>query len=220
MIKLTIAGGQAWEVFRTAQGRMRRSLGARGSREAFLSSQLWQKLGEYAITVIRARLALGIGSNDQAMPPLKRPRNAKSIDAGYPGFKRRLGLKPIRDLYGPGGLVAQSRNGKKSYLRSGSSASRALIGGRGHMLDDLRVNAVSESGVSIDITNRASRAKARANEAKAAWIGFSRADRAKIMVKFGELFKAQGLDATALLQAFRGMGRSVVSAWRSAGRAA
>jgi hypothetical protein len=200
MIKLTVTGGRAWEVFKGEQGRVRRSLSARGSREAFLSSKLWQQLGEYAIWVIRLRLTQGIGSNDQPMPPLKRPRNAKYIDAGYPGLKRRLGLQPIRDLYGPGGVVSYTSKttGKKRYLRSGTAGTRThdprLSGKRGHMLDDMRVNAVTESGVSIDIGNRASRTKARANQERAAWCGFSRSDRAKITAKARELLGVEILD--------------------------
>lgn len=216
MISVKITPGRQWDVFRTSQGRVTRSLPSGGGRfysggnvslpggsgvagiqqrqAALFSSQLWMELGNYAIKVIRDRLAKGIGSNDQPMPPLTASQQA---------FKRRLGLQPIRDLWGPGGIVVSNRGGKKRYLRSGTASIRGLRGGRGHMLDDLRVNGVSESGVSIDITITASRQKARANERRAAWIGFSPNDRRLILAKFRELFGKQGWDATSILLAMR-----------------
>lgn len=210
-----------WGIFRTDQGKVRRSLpmgrgvaGMQARDAAILSSELWMQLGKFAIQTIRERVAKGLGSSDQAMPALKNPGRKMrwsisqkkqveygSSDSGYPAFKRRLGLKPIRDLYGPGGLVVSYRTGNKRYTRSGTKASRAAHGGRGHMLDDIRVTYVDEASCKIDISNSASRVKARANEKRAPWIGFSPNDRKTIMAEFRRLFKVECRDFTDVFRA-------------------
>jgi hypothetical protein len=137
-----------------------------------LSTALWCRLGDFAIKTIRERVARGLGSSDQPMPPLtKRYAIQKS--------KLRLGNK--RNLMGTG--------------EQG-----------GHMLDALRVTYVDQRSCKIDITTRDARMKARANEQRSPWIGFSPSDRAKILSEFKRLFGTVAIDAGKFLASFRGLG--------------
>jgi len=185
MIQVTIKHDKrGWDYFRSSRedrGRVR--VGALN-----LSTRLWMQLALYAIKVIRERVTAGIGSNDQPMKPLSGRTSAIKLAgkfvrqrAGYADWKRARGLQSIRDLYGPG---------------------KDLKGNAGtHMLDDVRVTAVDETSAKIDITKRDSRTKARANEARSPWIGFSPNDRQKIMVEFRRLFGVECHDATDVFAA-------------------
>lgn len=122
----------------------------------------WFALGQFAIRMIRERVARGVGSDDAPMPALSGRGSAISVDGRFvrqrPGYreqKQRFGGKPIRDLYGRGNQG-------------------------GHMLDDLRVREATPTGVRMDITSRWGRIKARANEKRAPWFGFSPADQRSI----------------------------------------
>jgi len=140
--------------------------------------------GTQAVGVIKARVALGIGSNDEQMKPLKqsqRMRFSKSqqrmvpfgkVDSWYGRQKQRAGLNPIRDLRGLG---------KDS----------------GHMLDDLRVTQATERMARIDITTTQSRVEARKNEQISPWFGFSGQDTTRVMAIARGIFQ-QNIDSVRL----------------------
>jgi hypothetical protein len=119
-------------------------------------------LAQAGVKSIKARVMGGIGSDDAPMKPLKvmqkGSRFSKSqgkvveFDYGnaYAAAKRRAGLKPIRDLVG--------------------------FGRDGHMLDDFRVTYADPRLAKADITRAPSRVKARGNEARSPWWGFSGRD--------------------------------------------
>lgn len=135
------------------------------------------ELGQVGVSSIRARVLRGIGSSDTAMPPLKATRRAryskkqqKWVEYGqarsyYAIRKQRAGLNPIRDLYGMG-VGWTGRNMKQGRIRKGAS----------HMIDAMRVTSASPQQARIDITTRDARMKARANEQRAPWFGFSGRD--------------------------------------------
>ena len=143
------------------------------------SPRAWQmaELGQAGVDSIRARVAQGVGSNDSAMPALKATRRARwstkqqrwveygQAKSYYAEKKQQAGLNPIRDLYGMG-VGWTGRSLKRGRVRSGSS----------HMLDAMRVTSVSPQQARIDITTRDARMKARANEQRAPWFGFSGRD--------------------------------------------
>jgi hypothetical protein len=154
--------------------------------------QLFQ-LAQVGVRSIKARVAQGIGSSDTAMPALKSSRRmrwsksqnryveygaADSSSFGYAARKRRAGLKPMRDLVGPG------EDG-------------------GHMLDALRVTSASETKATIDISTRMGRVKARANEQRAPWFGFSGKDVRTMMEAARKIW---GQNISAFQANFRGAG--------------
>lgn len=131
----------------------------------------WFALGQFAIRTMRDRVARGIGSDDWPMPALSGRGSVISRDGKFvrqrPGYreqKQRRGGRPIRDLYGDG--------------QQG-----------GHMLDDLRVREATPNSVRMDITSRWGRIKARANEKRAPWYGFSANDRRLIFARMSEVFR-------------------------------
>jgi hypothetical protein len=209
MVKLKITmkkDGREVAWFRDAQGRrvgtsMRASSAVGGMN--WTQARQMQELGSYWVELQREQAAAGLGSDGAAMPALKQPKRKTrwsikqkkvveygSWDTGYPAFKRRLGLKPVRDLYGPGGVVkGETPSGKKRYRKSGTEASRAAAGGKGHMLDDVRVTYVDDRQARIDISNSASRTKARANETRAPWWGLSPASVRKLTELAAQLFQ-------------------------------
>jgi hypothetical protein len=154
--------------------------------------QLFQ-LAQVGVRSIKARVAQGIGSDDTPMPPLKSRRRmrwsksrqqwveygvADSSRFGYAARKRRAGLRPMRDLTGPG------TDG-------------------GHMLDALRVTSASETRATIDISTRSGRLKARANEQRAPWFGFSGRDVRTMMETARKIW---GQNVAAFQAQFRGVG--------------
>lgn len=121
-------------------------------------------LGQYALSVMKARVLKGIGSDDQPMKPLSTGRSSRvsrsgqvvefnTTGSGYLRRKQRLGGKPIRDLF--------------------------LTGA---MLENFQIRSVSETQVRMDITSSIQRVKARANEDRSPWFGFSVRDMAAIAV--------------------------------------
>ena len=143
-----------------------------GSEGIFRRVQM-NRLGEAAIQLIRARVARGIGSDDQPMPALKRGKviqfagrvdgRATFRNIGYAGYKTKKGLQPIRDLYGDGSQG-------------------------GHMLDNISVRAADESSVRIAITARKARTKALANEKRTPWFSFSDADQQALRDMAADMF--------------------------------
>ena len=126
-------------------------------------TQAMYGLGKYGIQLIKNRVAKGIGSDDNPMPPLKvRLRKDGSERRGYKQFKTRLGLKPYRDLTGP------HRND--------------------HMLANLTVRYASEDSVRMDFTKTSARQKARSNERLAPWFGWSLRDLVSLKGRAAGIF--------------------------------
>lgn len=134
----------------------------------------WFALGQFGIKTIRDRVSRGIGSDDSPMPPLSGRESAITRDgkfvrrqAGYRDRKQRFGGRPIRDLYGKGDQG-------------------------GHMLDNLTVREATTNSVRMDITSRTGRVKARANERRSPWFGFSPRDRRIVLARMIDVFRDRG----------------------------
>lgn len=198
MLKLRITkkkNGQTVFWFAGPQGRVR--IG-QPNRMNWIRAQQIRELADYGISLIRERVAKGIGSDDAPMPALSGRTSAIRRDgrfvsqrAGYRDWKSKQGLRPIRDLRGPG---------------------RDLKGGAGtHMLEDIRVTYFDDRRAQFDISKRDSRVKARANEDRAPWFGWSPSDMRKMAARFHEIFQtglveqmvSMGLAGSALLTSSR-----------------
>lgn len=148
----------------------RRDLGSSFST-MFRSAEM-AKLGKFAISTIRQRVARGIGSDDSAMPPLSAKHSAVKVKGKfvrqrvpYSQFKSDHGLQPIRDLVGTG------KDG-------------------GHMLDNISVRLATPDLVRISLTQNKARTRARSNEKKAPWFSFSDDDEKKIVEYARQLFSS------------------------------
>lgn len=104
----------------------------------------------------------------------------------YAPWKRKIGKSGIRDLYGPGK--------------------------DGHMLDDIRVTYISDSECRYGITRKSSRDKARGNENRAPWWGWSPASVQKLAQRASEIF---GMSTADFLIS---MGLATANAVSNAGR--
>lgn len=133
----------------------------------FRKYQMFQ-LGRFAEKTIEERVARGVGSNDSPMPALNKDRKRK-LKSGeirvYSGFgyqfrKVKRGGNPLRDLR----LTGQ-------------------------MLQDFGVKYADADKVRLDVTTRRGRIKARANERRAAWYGFSRFDEEAIKREAMRIFR-------------------------------
>lgn len=161
----------AW--FRDTKGRVRTSAGPVNWTRA----ELMREVGELGIQLQLEQVAAGLGSDGTPMPALKGSGRTLFVArvGGQARFERRtyadekvkLGLRPIRDLRGPG--------------RGGH-----------HMLDDIRVNYLDDKKFSFAITSKLGRDKARGNEKRAPWWGWSPASMQKLIAKAGAVFP-QGL---------------------------
>ncbi len=142
-----------------------------------------ERLGEFAIQTVKARVARGIGSDDAQMAPLSGSRIVKAkvwnkrsryvtingryrMTEGYAAWKSKHGLQPIRDLKGTG------KDG-------------------GNMLENLTVRSVSESLVTIGFSQNKARAKAISNERKSPWLSFSDSDERLIVAYARQMFQSQ-----------------------------
>lgn len=163
-------------------------------------------LAAYGIELQQEQLDAGLGSDGAPMPPLHETgrlttffverRNKKAIfeSLPYPQAKIKLGLKPIRDLYGPGGSSTYykdlSPRAKALLMRHGivppPRVKRTILAG--HMRDDIRINYVDDRQAKIGITTTASRIKALANERRAPWWGWSPASMAKMNAAAAGIF--------------------------------
>lgn len=119
-----------------------------------------KELLEYGIQLQLDQAAKGLGSDGTAMPPPKSRRAFVERRNGVARFETRT--KSIRNLYGPGK--------------------------DGHMLDDIRINYLDDKKGTFAITRRSSRIKARANEQKAPWWGWSPESVRKLTARAGEIF--------------------------------
>lgn len=156
-----------------------------GSIQNYAQARKLTELALYAIQLQREQAAQALGSDGAPM---------KSLKSGYAQWKEKVGLQPKRDLYGLGGLVLSSRAKSKKYLRSGNATTRAESGGRGHMLDDIRINSVSDTAVTFGITTSASRTKALANEQKAPWYGLSPENTRRMILRMAQAFGSTTAD--------------------------
>jgi hypothetical protein len=164
-------------------------------------------LGQIALDSIKVRVAKGIGSDDVPMKPLVER---------YQRWKQKIGLAPIRDLHGPGKTSYMGRvyEGRKRFEAAAAvrgpngrlySTVKTFIGfrsagGGAHMLDNLTVRSASESSVRMDITAQWARDRARANEQRAPWFGFSPNDVRTIALAAQQMFKAQVTDLAVRLK--------------------
>lgn len=114
-------------------------------------------LGNYAAALMKSRVTSGRGIDDSRMKPLR---------GSYLGAKVRYGLKPFRDLVGPGI--------------------------KGHMLDALRCRYADDKIAIVDITTQHGREAGRANERRDPWWGLSPADLELIAVEFRKIFGMDG----------------------------
>jgi len=120
------------------------------------ADQLTQ-LAAYGIELQQEQLDAGLGSDGAPMKPLGgrgkavfvARRNGKAVfeRRGYADWKTAHGLQPVRDLYG--------------------------AGTGGHMRDDIRIKYVDDRQAKIGITTSLSLTKAKANERRAPWWGWS-----------------------------------------------
>lgn len=154
-------------------------------------------LGNFAVDVIKDRVSRGIGSDDAPMPALKIARRKRwskkqnrwveysQQDSGYGKVKRLAGRQPIRDLTFTGG-----------------------------MLNDFSVRSVSASEVRMDITTVEGRMKARVNEIRAPWFGWSPADLVKLVTKAKQLFGDMVQDiGVTMAGRFGQLRRSLTGGW-------
>lgn len=179
--------GRIVSSFREAAGRVRTAANPYATN--WVTADQLRELAEYAILLQKAQCAAGLGSDGSPMPPLKdqggkvvflgRANNRAQFGLqGYAAQKAKLGLVPMRDLYGPGK--------------------------DGHMLDGIRVTYLDDKRCVISITTTSGRTKARANEQRARWWGWSPASVQKLVLKSREIFgwsTAQYLVAIGLVSA-------------------
>lgn len=127
------------------------------------------QLGRAGLAAVKGRVAQGVGLEDGPMKPLKQYRRLARADKrvvvigperGYPGYKRKLGKKPIRDL----NLT-------------------------GAMLDNLSVRSATANEVRIGFTTKLARQKALANQQREPWLGWSKSDTEKVAEKAQQVFK-------------------------------
>jgi hypothetical protein len=154
--------------FRDNQGLVRTSTGPVN----WTTADKIKQLADYGIALQVAQARAGLGSDGQQMGPLKSKTWAKKQADGtwlrgdrpaYAQAKTKLGLNPIRDLYGRG------------Y--------------GGHMLDSIRVNYLDDKKAGFAITTKVSRDKARANENRSPWWGWSPDSVGKIAAMAAEIFQ-------------------------------
>lgn len=142
------------------------------SASLFQKNQM-QRLGEFGIATVKARVARGVGSDDAPMKALS-AKTSPILHHGkfvrqresYAQWKLKHGLQPIRDLMGTG--------------KEG-----------GHMMDNLTVRSVTESTVRMAFTARQARAKALSNERRTPFLSFSDADERKIVTYAAQMFRSQ-----------------------------
>lgn len=150
-IVLNKQGGFVAEAVKTDTGAKFR-IGAAGWTPG---TQAMYGLGQFGIDLIKARVKRGVGSDDNAMKPLRvNFRKDGSEKRGYKWRKQKAGLSGIRDLTG--------------------------LNSTDHMLDNLTVRYASETETRMDFTKTTARVKARANEKLDPWFGWSLMDLTKL----------------------------------------
>ena len=114
------------------------------------------RVGQVGLTSILNRVSKAYGSDDKKAPPLK--------SRSWIAIKKYAGLRPIRDLWGTGMMMARPmweyRNKRKGKDFSGKDALKHV----GHMQEQIMVRRVSDNRVDIvEPTTTAGRIKARRN---------------------------------------------------------
>jgi hypothetical protein len=170
--------GQLVQHFKTKSGAKFRVLGQLTPRVNDM-----RLLGEFAVAIIKGRVSKGIGSDDAPMKPLsmfqrsrwskKQQRYVKYGNPINPG-------KDHRDLRGPGA------DGFGPWAK-------------GHMLDAFSVRSVSEREVRMDITTAWARGKARVNEIRSPWFGWSVNDLKNLTVAAESIFHQKITDIAVML---------------------
>lgn len=156
-----------------------RMLSVMGTRFGFRERQMY-RMGNLGISTILERVSKAIGSDDSRMKPLSMRRSRKGEQYGYRVRKRKaVGGRGIRDL--------------------------RLTGA---MLDNLSVRSVSETEVRIDFTSRDARMKARTNEARDAWWGWSPKDLVRLTVAAKQMFREMAFNISATRD--RGLSSSAI----------
>jgi hypothetical protein len=173
-LKITIRklkDGREVARFRDSQGLVRTSLGMTSRtiatdgfsafRDKWTRADQIRELAEYGIQLQKDQVAAGLGSDGTPMPPLKvAKRRFVARQNGVAQFSRNK----IRNLYGTG------------------------VEG-GHMLDFIRVNYLDDQRATIAITSTHQREKARGNERRAPWWGWSPDSVRKLTAKAAEIFQ-------------------------------
>jgi hypothetical protein len=147
------------------------------------------QLGQVAVGAVKTRVAQGVGSDDASM---------KALADRYKKLKTKAGLTPIRDLTGPGSRTyvdtSKKHHGTIRTIRAESA----------HMLDNFTVRYADEQTVRMDISAQWARIRARANERRAPWFGFSPNDIRTIMNSARVMFGVNITDLAVKLRAQRG----------------
>lgn len=183
-----------WRRVQMASGQKVRFFGA----EIGFTELQMLALGNCGVDVIKERVSRGVGSDDAPMPVLK-SRKA-----------RRWSKKQSR-------WVVYDRESKFSYAQqkkdAGLQSNRDLTF-TGDMLSDFSVRSVSATEVRMDITTQESRMKARVNEIRAPWFGWSPADMVKLIGKARELFGHMVQDfGVSIAGRFGQLRRTVTGGW-------
>ena len=147
------------------------------------------QLGQVAVGAVKARVAKAVGSDDAAMKPLA---------DRYKVWKAAKGMNPIRDLTGPGSRTYKDTSKKHK------GAIRTIRADGAHMLDNFTVRYADELTVRMDISAQWARIRARANERRAPWFGFSPNDIRTIMNSARVMFGVNITDLAVKLRAQRG----------------
>lgn len=122
---------------------------------SFSQRQMY-KLGVQALSTFQNRTFRAITPEDQPAKPLK---------WWYARWKRRKGFSGLRDLHGVGAFTGRLRKGQKT------TKSYA-----GHMMDALKPTSIAEGRARSGFTTAAAAMKARANELRQKFMGWSRSD--------------------------------------------
>ena len=102
-------------------------------------------LGNVALDSIKKRVARACDSTDAPAPPLK--------SEAWKHIKKAKGLRPIRDLWGTGYGYPEKSKATKRKRKYG-------LKWMGHLMDQIRVNRVSDNMAVIEATTRIGRKKA------------------------------------------------------------
>ncbi|HEY2014647.1 MAG TPA: hypothetical protein VGH38_14150 [Bryobacteraceae bacterium] len=191
----------AW--FRDTQGRVGTSKGMIFSGSLAATAQRWvtadqlRQLAEYGIQLQKEQCAAGLGSDGSPMPPLKQ---AKLSFGSRSGKVVQFNRKTLRDLYGKGD-------------------------DHGHMLDAIRINYLDDKQATIAITDTRNRQKAKGNEMRSPWWGWSPLSVQKLTARAAEIFgtgMAEYLITVGLIgaNAVAGLNTRVVSSGGTSRRAA
>lgn len=144
--------------FRDSQGLVRTAVGM--SAQRWTRAEQIRSLADYGILLQLQQAAAGLGSGGTPMPPLK---SGKQRFAGRRDGVVQFSRKSIRNLYGTG------KDG-------------------GHMLDFIRVNYVDDRKATFAITSKVQRDKARGNERRSPWWGWSPLSMQKLRQRAAETF--------------------------------